>query len=100
MIFEYAEGGDFNNRMNKNYKDFNWLKKLSALTYISKGLREIHKKQMVHRDFHTGNILFKVISIYNNTAYISDMGSCGEIDNVDETKIYGVMSYVAPELKS
>jgi serine/threonine protein kinase len=100
MIFEYAEGGDFNNRMNKNYKDFNWLMKLSALTYISKGLREIHKKQMVHRDFHTGNILFKVISIYNNTAYISDMGSCGEIDNVDETKIYGVMSYVAPELKS
>src|ERR1051325_6286001 len=98
MVFEYAEGGDFNSRMNKNYKDYNWQRKLSALSYISKGLREIHNKQMVHRDFHTGNILFKDHSIYINTAYISDMGLCGEVDSVDKTKIYGVMPYVEPEV--
>ncbi|GBB93891.1 hypothetical protein RclHR1_02250001 [Rhizophagus clarus] len=26
------------------------------------------------------------------------MGLCGEVDNIDETKIYGVMPYVAPEV--
>ncbi|RIA94520.1 kinase-like domain-containing protein [Glomus cerebriforme] len=26
------------------------------------------------------------------------MGLCGEVDNMDETKIYGVMPYVAPEV--
>src|SRR5439155_17540263 len=31
-------------------------------------------------------------------SYISDMGLCGEVDNVDVTKIYGVMPYVAPEV--
>ena len=29
---------------------------------------------------------------------ISDMGLCGEVGNTDETKIYGVMPYVAPEV--
>src|SRR5947209_8261475 len=71
--------------------------------HISKCLREIHKKNMVHRDFHTGNILFKNIPIDNNDnityiTYISDMGLCGEVDNVSKTNIYGVMPYVAPEV--
>ncbi|GBB88067.1 hypothetical protein RclHR1_01460017 [Rhizophagus clarus] len=54
---------------------------------------------MVHCDFHTGNILFKYryVNKYNDT-YISDMGLCGEIGNIDKSKIYGVMSYVAPEV--
>ncbi|RGB22331.1 hypothetical protein C1646_776264 [Rhizophagus diaphanus] len=26
------------------------------------------------------------------------MGLCGEVDNIDETKIYGVLPYVAPEV--
>ncbi|CAB5200468.1 unnamed protein product [Rhizophagus irregularis] len=30
--------------------------------------------------------------------HISDMGLCGEVSNKDETKIYGVMPYVAPEV--
>jgi serine/threonine protein kinase len=49
---------------------------------------------MVHRDLHIGNILCS--SIY--TTYISDMGLCGEVGNIDKTKIYGVMPYVAPEV--
>ncbi|POG70642.1 kinase-like domain-containing protein, partial [Rhizophagus irregularis DAOM 181602=DAOM 197198] len=29
---------------------------------------------------------------------ISDMGLCGEVSNIDKTKIYGVMPFVAPEV--
>jgi serine/threonine protein kinase len=55
---------------------------------------------MIHHDFHTGNILFdtSIMKEYANKTYISDMGLCGEIGNVDKTNIYGIMPYVAPEV--
>ncbi|RGB22451.1 kinase-like domain-containing protein, partial [Rhizophagus diaphanus] len=69
------------------------------------GLKIIHENKVVHRDFHTGNILVSTSYIYNissgNSAsniYISDMGLCGEVSNIDKTKIYGVMPFVAPEV--
>ncbi|RGB26112.1 kinase-like domain-containing protein [Rhizophagus diaphanus] len=99
MVLQYAKEGNFNHWINKNYEYFNWRDKLSALLNIINGLREIHQKSIVHRDFHTGNILF-LSEIYNfgNCISISDMGLCGEVGNVDENKIYGVMPYVAPEV--
>ncbi|CAB4422071.1 unnamed protein product [Rhizophagus irregularis] len=99
MVLQYAREGNFNHWMNKNYEYFNWRDKLSALLNIINGLKEIHQKSIVHRDFHTGNILF-LSKKYNfgNCILISDMGLCGEVGNLDETKIYGVMPYVAPEV--
>jgi serine/threonine protein kinase len=84
--------------MSKNYNKFNWQNKIQTLFDIISGIKEIHQKRMVHRDFHTGNILFKHDGIMKNNAYISDMGLCGEVDNIDETSVYGIMSYVAPEV--
>jgi serine/threonine protein kinase len=55
---------------------------------------------MVHHDFHTGNILLSdpSVDMYINKVFISDMGLSGEVGNADETKIYGVMPYMAPEV--
>ncbi|CAB5355720.1 unnamed protein product [Rhizophagus irregularis] len=99
MVLQYAKEGNFNYWINKNYEYFNWRDKLTALLNIINGLKEIHQKSIVHRDFHTGNILFSS-EIYNfgNCISISGMGLCGEVGNIDETKIYGVMPYVAPEV--
>ncbi|GBC01713.1 hypothetical protein RclHR1_00430030 [Rhizophagus clarus] len=99
LVLQHAEGRNFNDWMSECYKDFDWNNKLRTLYNIIIGLNEIHQKEMVHRDFHTGNILFecKYVSKYNDT-YISDMGLCGEIGNTDISKIYGVMPYVAPEV--
>src|SRR5256885_6985973 len=104
MLFQYAEGGNLNYWINKNYKYFTWEFKLDALRNIIKGLKEIHQKQMIHCDFHPGNILLRN-SIYLSDSfisgigiYISDMGLSKEVSNLDETKIYGVTSYVAPEV--
>src|SRR6266480_2907596 len=95
MIFEYANGGNFNNWINRNYKNFNWNYKLSTLHSLAGSLEKIHRKNMVHRDLHTGNILVSSRADYH---YISDMGLCGEVSNTDKTKIYGVMPFVAPEV--
>jgi serine/threonine protein kinase len=55
---------------------------------------------MVHHDFHTGNILFNISSMeeYGNRIYISDMGLCRKVDDINQNNIYGVMPYVAPEV--
>ncbi|UZO09633.1 uncharacterized protein OCT59_029848 [Rhizophagus irregularis] len=100
MVLQYAEGGDFNKWINKNYENFDWTNKIKVLNNIINGLKEIHQKEKVHHDFHTGNILFLFTSTSDICDYtrISDMGLCGEVDNIDEEKIYGVMPYVAPEV--
>ncbi|GBB83197.1 hypothetical protein RclHR1_00100001 [Rhizophagus clarus] len=105
MILQYAECGNFNNWMDY-YRNFSFCAKFFILHNISVGLREIHQKQLVHRDFHIGNILINSDddfgSVYYNSipisTYISDMGLCGEVNNTDKTNIYGVMPYVAPEV--
>jgi serine/threonine protein kinase len=104
MVFEYAEGGTLSDWINKNYQNFDWKNRLIKLTRIIVGLEEIHQKQMIHRDFHAGNILLEKITvfpenIYPDSVYISDMGLSGQINNnTDKTKIYGVLPYVAPEV--
>ena len=60
MVLQYAKGGNFNDWINKNYQNFTWSSKIQALFNIISGLKEIHQKQMVHRDLHTGNILFQL----------------------------------------
>jgi serine/threonine protein kinase len=68
IILEYAEGGNFNSWVNKNWENFSWLFKINALLNISNGLKKIHQRQIVHRDLHTRNILFftKNIDIFSN----------------------------------
>ena len=81
MVLDYAEGRDLNYWVKKNYKSFDWLIKIKALSGIIQGLNEIHQKMMVHRDLHTGNILSSIISsnLCSYNIYIADMGLCGEI---------------------
>ena len=51
-----------------NCKNFSWLFKINTLLNISNGLKEIHQKQIVHRDLHTGNILFFInnVNVFND----------------------------------
>ncbi|EXX53580.1 polo kinase CDC5 [Rhizophagus irregularis DAOM 197198w] len=102
IVLHYAEGGSFNNwiNINENYKYFDWENKIRTLYYIANGLKKIHKRQMVHRDFHTGNILFNTpfMEKYDDKTFISDMGLCGKVGNINQNNIYGVMPYVSPEV--
>ncbi|CAB4431917.1 unnamed protein product [Rhizophagus irregularis] len=104
MVLQYARSGNFDNYINDIINLF-WFEKLIALGNIIKGLKKIHENKMVHRDFHIGNILMSFKAgryAYSGNSpidiYISDMGLCGEVSNTDEKKIYGVMSFVAPEV--
>ncbi|GES76379.1 kinase-like domain-containing protein [Rhizophagus clarus] len=94
MVFEFVEGGSLNDWINKNFNNLNWKNKLKSLYNIFNALDELHQRGFVHHDFHTGNILIKNV----NWPYISDMGLCREASNIDETKIFGVIPYLSPEV--
>ncbi|RGB29683.1 kinase-like domain-containing protein [Rhizophagus diaphanus] len=104
IIFPYANGGKLDDYISNYVVNWTWSERLKTLNKIIKGLRKIHENEMVHRDFHTGNILSSitgyVYDIKNPTSNIciSDMGLCGEVSNIDEKNIYGVMPFVAPEV--
>ncbi|GBC02529.1 hypothetical protein RclHR1_04670007 [Rhizophagus clarus] len=78
MVLDYVESGDLGKWMTKNYDKFDWSYKLLFLWNTVRGLKEIHQKKMVHRDLHPGNILVK----NEYWPYISDMGLCGNVDDI------------------
>ncbi|UZO10655.1 uncharacterized protein OCT59_002235 [Rhizophagus irregularis] len=81
IVLQYAKCGNFNNWMHYFYKNSNCWVKYYLLKYTIEGLKEIHEKQMIHRDFHIGNILINNSSSVDNIPIdicISDMGFCGE----------------------
>jgi len=77
----------------KNYVGY--ASKINHLLQIARGLLDIHNAGKVHKDFHSGNILF---SLYN-TPYISDLGMCQPANNEERSVgVYGVLPYMAPEV--
>ncbi|CAI2183389.1 15183_t:CDS:2 [Funneliformis geosporum] len=65
---------------------------------ISRGLREIHEKNVIHRDLHSGNILLKTRR-NDRKWYIGDLGLSQPVDNTPlNNEIYGVIPYIAPEI--
>jgi len=92
MVMKYIEGGDLRKYLKS--KKLNFKDKLLRLVNISQGLKDIHQKGLVHRDFHPGNILNSEIH-----SFITDLGLCKPVSEVNQEKeIYGVLPYVAPEV--
>ncbi|RHZ61605.1 hypothetical protein Glove_346g115 [Diversispora epigaea] len=94
FILEYARNGDLHHFIYKNFEEFTWKKKILYLCDIVEGIKEIHKKKIIHRDLHSGNIL--VSQLY---AIISDLGFSQPASNGSrKSQIYGIIPYMAPEL--
>src|SRR5436305_5426476 len=89
IVMKYMRGGNLRQFLQNNYnmlciEDKSLLiksfvgepvlgleKKLRRLSDIATGLLGIHSQNLVHRDFHSGNIL----NTYDQS-YISDLGFC------------------------
>jgi serine/threonine protein kinase len=97
MVMRYAEDGSLRKLLDKRYETLNWNQKILILYFIARGLNQIHKAGLVHKDFHSGNIVNKSV-----ISFITDFGLCRPVSE-DSTKtgqrnLYGVLPYVAPEL--
>ncbi|GBC45284.2 kinase-like domain-containing protein [Rhizophagus irregularis DAOM 181602=DAOM 197198] len=107
LVMEYAKEGDLHNFLQKRFADITWNKeKLIILWQISEGLETIHKANYIHRDFHSGNILFDFASPGYEPNYdekhqwkIGDLGLSQHANNTSSNnEIYGVIPYIAPEI--
>jgi len=77
-----------------------WSDKLQILDYIISGLKNIHHANIIHKDYHSGNIFMSASKIFaENRAVTGDLKSAIESSNdSDDHEIYGIIPYVAPEI--
>ncbi|RIB15644.1 kinase-like domain-containing protein, partial [Gigaspora rosea] len=95
MVMQYAKQGSLRKLLDSKYNNLSWKHKISNLYYIAKGLAAIHKANLVHKDFHSGNIVNDNMQI----SYITDFGLCRPVSQDSSSKgIVGVLPYIAPEV--
>ena len=80
--------------LQQNHNQLTWNERIIIVSEIINALYFIHRENSIHRDLHSGNILY---SQYNDFWRISDLGFCGPADK-SSTSIYGNLPYIAPEV--
>ncbi|GBC48512.2 kinase-like domain-containing protein [Rhizophagus irregularis DAOM 181602=DAOM 197198] len=84
---------DLEKYLQQNNQELTWKKRIQIVQHIIYALSRIHGENAIHRDLHSGNILFLHL---NQSFYISDLGFCGPA-NVPINGTYGKLPYIAPE---
>jgi serine/threonine protein kinase len=102
MVMNYMKKGNLREYLRKNYRNLDLEEKLLFLKQITQGLKDIHRKHLVHQDFHSGNIVVdEKIKYYGGeiTCHITDLGLSKPVSEKEsENTIYGLMPYMAPEV--
>src|SRR6266511_5686119 len=93
MVLNYHQEGNLRNYLQKNHSKLSLKDKIIILIYLCSSLYYIHEKDLIHCDLHSGNIL-----IQGGASFITDLGLCGPVDEKLSGKIYGIVSYIAPEV--
>jgi serine/threonine protein kinase len=92
------------NKMDINLREYlqqdnnqpTWEQRIKITYEIIDALHCIHEVNSIHRDLHSGNILY---TQFSDSWVISDLGFCGPVDK-PSTSIYGNLPYIAPEVIS
>ncbi len=85
---------DLRNYLQQNHNQLTWKERIQITYNIIDALDAIHNENAIHRDLHSGNLLFSEMRFD-----ISDLGFCGPADK-SPTSIYGNLPYIAPEVIS
>ena len=92
-VMRYMEDGSLQNYLTKDFKNLKWENKIRILYYIIGGLKDIHEKEIIHHDLHSGNILQRE----KQYSYIADLGLSIPAGTSNEN-IVGVLPYLVPEV--
>ncbi|EXX70978.1 Ste20p [Rhizophagus irregularis DAOM 197198w] len=80
--------------LQQNHNKLTWKERIQIIDSIISAVYDIHREGAIHRDLHSGNILFNQ---NDQRFFISDLGFCGPA-NIPLDSIYGNLSYIAPEV--
>ncbi|GET52766.1 kinase-like domain-containing protein [Rhizophagus irregularis DAOM 181602=DAOM 197198] len=99
VVMDHANKGNLRGNLARVIKS-DWKQKLCMLFEIISGLYDIHKQELVHCDFHDGNVLNHNNDNENrDKIYISDLGLCKPVKSfLKKYDIYGVIPFMAPEV--
>src|SRR4051812_41056621 len=93
IIMDYYESGDLSYYVTNDFFNFSWYDKLNKLLGIINGLKNIHDANIIHKDYHSGNIFI------GHFVMTGDLGiSKSAMESEDDNEIYGIIPYVAPEI--
>ncbi|RHZ84252.1 hypothetical protein Glove_84g94 [Diversispora epigaea] len=96
IVMKYAEYGSLRNLLNNNFVKLTWKVKYNILSEVLTGLLNLHEMGLMHKDFHSGNIVNQNLTL----SYITDFGLCKPVSENDPENIYGVIPFMAPETLS
>src|SRR5204862_2687426 len=97
-IMQHYNNGDLIKYITNNgFNNIKWTEKLQYLDGIAYGLDNMHKKDIVHKDLHSGNILIGNIN-ESIESFIGDLGLSKSALEDNDNETYGIIPYVAPEI--
>jgi serine/threonine protein kinase len=94
MLVMMKRDMDLRSYLQQNHNKLTWKEKIKISYEIILALSYIHDEKAIHRDLHSGNILYSQL---NHSWCISDLGFCGPADKSSKS-IYGNLPYIAPEV--
>jgi serine/threonine protein kinase len=94
MLVIYKMDTNLREYLQQNHNQLTWKQKINIAHEIIRALYFIHGENAIHRDLHSGNILYSQIGDH---WCISDLGFCGPADKPAKS-IYGNLPYIAPEV--
>src|SRR5437764_464656 len=59
IVMKYYESGDLTHCIANDFFNLSWHKKLNTLRNMAIGLKNIHGADIIHKDYHSGNIFIK-----------------------------------------
>ncbi|GBB95705.1 hypothetical protein RclHR1_00260010 [Rhizophagus clarus] len=85
---------DLRTYLQQNHNRLTWKERIQIVSNIVYTLFRIHETNAIHRDLHSGNVLYYED---NQSFHVSDFGFCGPVDK-PLNSIYGNLPYIAPEV--
>ncbi|RGB24256.1 kinase-like domain-containing protein [Rhizophagus diaphanus] len=99
IIMPYYDSGDLIKYIKNGFYYASWQEKLKNLKNIIIGLDNIHDVNIIHRDFHSGNIFFGKEGMYFvEEITIGDLGVSKSATESSYNENYGIIPYMAPEI--
>ncbi|RIB11615.1 kinase-like domain-containing protein [Gigaspora rosea] len=99
FVMSYMSHGSLNEYLSNDFKNITWQLKIKFLRDIVTGTKWIHENKIIHRDIHGGNILINIYNSGYSESFVADLGfSRPAKEDPKNSEIYGIMSYIAPEV--
>lgn len=94
IVMRYFEEGDLRKYIYSNSVTNIWVNRIDRLWSIAIDLRTLHRADLVHRDLHSGKVLFGS----DRRSFIADFGLACKDGQAQEDDSKGVLPYVAPQV--